>query len=58
MMKMGVPYIGLEMVSFMSYSKRLMGELGISGVYAEVVNMDPGIMAMLQNSFSAKLYKL
>ena len=40
MMEMGAPYNGLEVASFMSCSKGYMGELGIRGVYAEVVNMD------------------
>ena len=34
-----------------------MGECGIRGGYAEVVNMDPGVMAMLQKSISAKLFR-
>jgi hypothetical protein len=32
-----------------------MGECGVRGGYAEIVNMDPGVMAMLQKSISAKL---
>jgi alanine transaminase len=32
-----------------------MGECGIRGGYAEVINMDPEVMAMLQKSISAKL---
>ena len=32
-----------------------MGVCGIRGGYAEVVNMDPGLMAMLQKSISVKL---
>ena len=32
-----------------------MGECGIRGGYAEIVNMDPEVMAMLQKSISAKL---
>merc|ERR1712181_52237 len=32
-----------------------MGECGIRGGYAEVLNMDPEVMAMLQKSISAKL---
>jgi alanine transaminase len=39
----------------MTCSKGYMGECGIRGGYAEVVNMDPGVMAMLQKSISAKL---
>merc|ERR1719500_1392133 len=43
------------MQACMSCSKGYMGECGIRGGYAEVVNMDPGVMAMLQKSISAKL---
>ena len=32
-----------------------MGECGVRGGYAEIVNMDPDVMAMLQKSISAKL---
>merc|ERR1712106_1126768 len=55
MMEMGAPYNALEVASFMTCSKGYMGECGIRGGYAEVVNMDPGVMAMLQKSISAKL---
>merc|ERR1719350_1597222 len=55
MTEMGAPYSGLEVASFMICSKGYMGECGIRGGYAEVVNMDPEVMAMLQKSISAKL---
>merc|ERR1711872_1021447 len=55
MMEMGSPYSNLEVASFMTCSKGFMGECGIRGGYAEVVNMDPDVMAMLQKSISAKL---
>lgn len=55
MMDMGAPYNKLEMASFMTCSKGYMGECGIRGGYAEVINMDPEVMAMLQKSISAKL---
>merc|ERR1712071_357564 len=55
MTEMGAPYSGLEVASFMTCSKGYMGECGIRGGYAEVVNMDTGVMAMLQKSISAKL---
>jgi len=55
MMEMGAPYNQLEVASFMTCSKGYMGECGIRGGYAEVVNMDPEVMAMLQKSISAKL---
>ena len=45
----------MEMASFMTCSKGYMGECGIRGGYAEVINMDPGVFAMLQKSISAKL---
>ena len=52
---MGAPYNGLEVASFMTCSKGYMGECGIRGGYAEVINMDPSVFAMLQKSISAKL---
>ena len=52
---MGFPYSEMEIASFMSCSKGYMGECGIRGGYAEVINMDSGVMAMLQKSISAKL---
>jgi len=55
MMEMGEPYNTLECASFMTCSKGYMGECGIRGGYAEVINMDPEVMAMLQKSISAKL---
>jgi len=53
--EMGEPYSKMEMSSFMSCSKGYMGECGIRGGYAETINMDPNVMAMLQKSISAKL---
>jgi len=55
MTEMGSPYSGMEVASFMTCSKGYMGECGIRGGYAEVLNMDPDVMAMLQKSISAKL---
>jgi len=55
MTEMGAPYSNLEVASFMTCSKGYMGECGIRGGYAEVINMDPGVFAMLQKSISAKL---
>jgi len=55
MTEMGAPYSQLECASFMTCSKGYMGECGIRGGYAEVINMDPGVFAMLQKSISAKL---
>merc|ERR1719189_1623118 len=54
-MEMGFPYSEMEMASFMSCSKGYMGECGMRGGYAEIVNMDPSVMAMLQKSISARL---
>lgn len=53
--ELGAPYNQMEMASFMTCSKGYMGECGIRGGYAEVINMDNGVMAMLQKSISAKL---
>merc|ERR1712119_267283 len=55
MMEMGAPYSDMEVASFMSCSKGYMGECGIRGGYAEVVNMDPDVKAMLMKRISAKL---
>jgi len=55
MASMGEPYSSMEVASFMTCSKGYMGECGIRGGYAEVLNMDPEVMAMLQKSISAKL---
>ena len=53
--EMGSPYSDMEVASFMSCSKGYMGECGMRGGYAEVVNMDLEVMALLQKSISAKL---
>ena len=55
MFEMGEPYKSMELASFMSCSKGYMGECGIRGGYAEVVNLDPDVKAMLLKSISAKL---
>ena len=55
MMEMGAPYKNMELASFLSCSKGYMGECGIRGGYAEVINVEPGVMAMLMKSISAKL---
>lgn len=55
MTEMGEPYSKMEMASFMSCSKGYMGECGIRGGYAEVLNMCPDVKAMLLKSISAQL---
>ena len=55
MTEMGAPYSGLEVASFMTCSKGYMGECGIRGGHAEIVNMDTAVMAMLQKAISARL---
>ena len=55
MSEMGEPYSQMELASFLSTSKGYMGECGIRGGYAEVINMDPDVKAMLLKSISAKL---
>ena len=55
MSEMGAPYNSMELASFMSCSKGYMGECGIRGGYAEVVNMEGDVKAMLMKSISAKL---
>jgi alanine transaminase len=53
--EMGEPYSKMDMASFMSCSKGYMGECGIRGGYAEVINMCPDVKAMLLKSISGKL---
>ncbi|KAG7196622.1 hypothetical protein KM043_015972 [Ampulex compressa] len=55
MTEMGEPYSKMELASFMSISKGYMGECGIRGGYAEIINMDPQVMAVLLKSISAML---
>lgn len=55
MMEMGTPYSEMELCSFMSCSKGYMGECGIRGGYAEVVNLCPEVKAMLLKCISAQL---
>ncbi|XP_011699329.1 PREDICTED: alanine aminotransferase 2-like isoform X2 [Wasmannia auropunctata] len=47
MMEMGEPYSNMELASFMSISKGYMGECGMRGGYAEIINMDPQVMKMM-----------
>lgn len=53
--EMGEPYSSMDMASFMSCSKGYMGECGIRGGYAEVINMCPEVKALLLKSISAQL---
>ncbi|KAG5347634.1 ALAT2 aminotransferase, partial [Acromyrmex charruanus] len=55
MTEMGEPYSKMELASFMSISKGYMGECGIRGGYAEIINMDPEVMRVLLKSISAML---
>jgi alanine transaminase len=55
LMEMGEPYSKMDMASFMSCSKGYMGECGIRGGYAEVINLCPDVKAMLLKSISAQL---
>lgn len=52
---MGEPYNKMELASFMSCSKGYMGECGLRGGYAEVINIDPDVKAMYLKSISAML---
>ncbi|XP_045596469.1 alanine aminotransferase 2 [Procambarus clarkii] len=54
-MEMGAPYDTMELASFMSCSKGYMGECGLRGGYAELINVDPQVKAMYLKSISAKL---
>lgn len=55
MSQMGAPYSQMEMASFHSCSKGYMGECGLRGGYAEVLNMDPEVLAIFRKSVTAKL---
>lgn len=55
LMEMGEPYSNMELASFMSCSKGYMGECGLRGGYAEVINMDPKVKAMYFKCISAML---
>lgn len=53
--EMGEPYSKMDMASFMSCSKGYMGECGIRGGYAELLNICPDVHAALNKSISAQL---
>lgn len=53
--ELGEPYVNMELASFMSCSKGYMGECGIRGGYAEIINLDPQVRLMFQKSLSAQL---
>jgi len=55
MTEMGAPYSQMELASFHSVSKGYMGECGMRGGYAELVNVDPDVLAQFKKSISAKL---
>ncbi|KAK9502584.1 hypothetical protein O3M35_011332 [Rhynocoris fuscipes] len=55
MREMGPPYSEMELASFMSSSKGYMGECGLRGGYAEVINLDPQVRAMLHKLISTML---
>ncbi|KAL1516543.1 hypothetical protein ABEB36_000449 [Hypothenemus hampei] len=55
MTEMGEPYSSMELASFMSCSKGYMGECGLRGGYAEVINMCPEVKAMYLKAISAML---
>lgn len=55
MCEMGDPYSNTELASFMSCSKGYMGECGLRGGFAEIVNMDPDVKAHYLKAISAML---
>ncbi|XP_057664641.1 alanine aminotransferase 1 [Diorhabda carinulata] len=55
MFEMGEPYKDMELASFMSCSKGYMGECGLRGGYAEVLNMDPHVKTQYLKAISAML---
>ncbi|XP_055587574.1 alanine aminotransferase 2-like [Uranotaenia lowii] len=54
MTEMGPPYNSLELCSFMTCSKGYLGECGFRGGSFEVVNLDPGVKAMLMKSLTVQ----
>lgn len=52
---MGSPYKEMELASFMSCSKGYMGECGLRGGYAEVINLCPEVKAQYLKAISAML---
>lgn len=55
MHEMGEPYSQMELASFMSASKGYMGECGLRGGYAEVLNMHPDVRAQYLKAITAML---
>uniref|UniRef100_A0A915PKV4 alanine transaminase n=1 Tax=Setaria digitata TaxID=48799 RepID=A0A915PKV4_9BILA len=55
MKSMGKPFSELELCSFHSCSKGYMGECGLRGGYAELINIDPDVFVHLEKMTSAKL---
>ncbi|KAF2356208.1 Aminotransferase class I/classII [Trinorchestia longiramus] len=55
MSELGPPYSEMELVSYMSISKGFMGECGLRGGCAELINLDPGVKAMFLKMISAKI---
>lgn len=53
--ELGEPYSKMDMASFMSCSKGYMGECGIRGGYAELINVCSDVKAALNKSISAQL---
>nr|AJP75146.1 alanine aminotransferase [Leptinotarsa decemlineata] len=52
---MGEPYNKMELASFMTASKGYMGECGLRGGYAEVLNMDPDVKKQYLKAITAML---
>lgn len=55
LVEMGSPYKDMELASFMSCSKGYMGECGLRGGYAEVINLCPEVKAQYLKAISAML---
>ncbi|XP_072947876.1 alanine aminotransferase 1 isoform X2 [Epargyreus clarus] len=53
--ELGPPYSGHELASFMSVSKGYMGECGLRGGWAELINVAPDVQANLYKCISAML---
>lgn len=55
MMELGAPYNSLELASFMSASKGVMGECGLRGGYVELINVCPQVRETLQKAVCTML---
>lgn len=55
MMEMGQPYNSMELVSFLSGSKGILGESGLRTGYCELVNIHPDVIKVYKKSICVKM---